>query len=213
MNEEEIFEILNSYKEAIDLILKRLDEMDEMYHQADDRAHKLESVIYDEILEPTRLAMEHEEREGRFNEFNDKFGEKLGAYDKILGAAEGNPDFSMVREAFDKYDELEEPKPESEAFVDGLIETVEAQIDGIKESLGIAPDTETVITQDEDGNTTVEVDGEVVAEESETTEEKDGPAEPAEDAQNELPFDEENSEEDDPDEIAKFEKELEELSK
>lgn len=212
MNEEQIFEILNSYKEAIDLILARLEEMDKMYHGTDERLDKLESVIYDEILEPTRLAMEAQEKEGRFNDFNEKYGERLGAYDKVIGAAEGNPDFSMVREAFDNYEELPEPRPESDAFVDGLIETVEAQIDGIKESLGIEPDAKVEITQDENGDTEIKADGEVVA--SEETSDADGTEEPTGDGQAELPFEdsEENeSEEDDPEEVAKFEEELAKL--
>ena len=71
-------------------------------------------MIFDEILEPARLAMEADDKERRFNEFNEKYGEKLGAFDKILGAAEGNPEFSMARTAFDEYEKIPEPRPESD---------------------------------------------------------------------------------------------------
>ena len=212
MNEEQIFEILNSYKDAIDVLLNRCDELVNQNKALEERQNKLESILFDEILEPARLALEADERDRRFGEFNEKYGEKLGAYDKVLGAAEGNPEFSMAKTAFDEYDKLPEPKPEEDVFVDGLIETVEEQIDSIKESLGLEPDTKVEITQDENGDTEVKADGEVVASEKteeETTEEtkadEDG-------AQGEFDFDEEEEVEDDPEEVKKFEEELEKLN-
>ena len=205
--ENDIYEILNSYKDAIDVILGRCDELVNQNRALEERVNKLESIIFDEILEPARLALEADDRERRFGEFNDKYGERLGAFDKILGAAEGNPDFSMARSAFDEYDKLPEPRVEQDVFVDGLVEEVEKQIEGIKESLGLEPDTKVEVTRDEDGNTEIKADGEVVASEKEETTEE----EPAEDAaQGELDFsDEEEEKEDDPEEIKKYEEELE----
>ena len=209
--ENEIYDILNSYKEAIDLLLNRCDELVKAGAEQADRISKLESMLFDEILEPARLAMEADDKERRFNEFNEKYGEKLGAYDKVLGAAEGNPEFSMARTAFDEYENIPEPRPEEDVYVDGLIETVEEQIDSIKESLGIEPDAKVEITQDEEGDTEIKADGEVVAsekEEEETTEEEgtETPAEKGE--QGELDFDGDEEEEDDPEEIKKLEEEL-----
>jgi hypothetical protein len=205
MNEEQIFEILNSYKEAIDVLLTRCDELVNQNKALEERQNKIESILFDEILEPARLALEADDKERRFGEFNEKYGEKLGAYDKVLGAAEGNPDFSMARTAFDEYEKIPEPRPEEGVFVDGLIETVEEQIDSIKESLGIEPDAKVEITQDENGDTEIKADGEVVASETEETEKKpdveDG-------AQGELDFSE-DEEEEDPEEVKKFEEELE----
>ena len=213
--ENEIYDILNSYKEAIDLLLNRCDELVKAGAEQADRISKLESMLFDEILEPARLAMEADDKERRFNEFNEKYGEKLGAYDKVLGAAEGNPEFSMARTAFDEYENIPEPRPEEDVYVDGLIETVEEQIDSIKESLGIEPDAKVEITQDEEGDTEIKADGEVVAsekEEEETTEEE-GTETPAEEGeQGELDFSEEEEEEDDPEEVKKFEEELEKLN-
>ena len=214
MNEENIYEILNSYKEAIDVILSRCDELVNQNKALEERLNKLESIIFDEILEPARLALEADERDRRFGEFNEKYGEKLGAFDKVLGAAEGNPEFSMARSAFDEYEKLPEPRPDEEVFVDGLIETVEEQIEGIKESLGIEPDAKVEITQDENGDTEVKADGEVIAseKEEETTEEEKPAEETEEGSQGELDFSEEEEEEDDPDEVKKFEEELEKLN-
>ena len=210
--ENEIYDILNSYKEAIDLLLNRCDELVKKQTAQEEEINKLNTMLFDEILEPARLAMEADDKERRFNEFNEKYGEKLGAFDKILGAAEGNPEFSMARTAFDEYEKIPEPRPESDVYVDGLIETVEEQIDSIKESLGIEPDAKVEITQDENGDTEIKADGEVVAseteetkEEEETTEEGTEPTEEGE--QGELDFDG-DEEEDDPEEIKKLEEEL-----
>ena len=215
MNEENIYEILNSYKEAIDVLLNRCDELVNQNRALEERVNKVESILFDEILEPARLALEADDKERRFGEFNDKYGEKLGAFDKILGAAEGNPDFSMARSAFDEYEKIPEPRPEEDVFVDGLIETVEEQIDSIKESLGIEPDAKVEITQDENGDTEIKADGEVVASETEETKDKEetteeGTEAPAEEGeQGELDFDGDEEEEDDPEEIRKYEEELE----
>ena len=213
--EQEIYDILNSYRDAIDVLLNRCDQLVQLNQALEERVGKLEGILFDEILEPARLAMEADDKERRFGEFNDKYGERLGAFDKILGAAEGNPEFSMARNAFDEYEKIPEPRPEQDVFVDGLIETVEEQIDSIKESLGIEPDAKVEITQDENGDTEVKADGEVVAsEKEETTAEGDGegtetPAE--EGVQGELDFSDDEEKEDDPEEIKKFEEELEKL--
>ncbi len=215
MNEENIYEILNSYKEAIDVLLSRCDELVNQNKALEERQNKIESILFDEILEPARLALEADDKERRFGEFNEKYGERLGAFDKILGAAEGNPEFSMARNAFDEYEKIPEPRPEEDVFVDGLVEEVEKQIDGIKESLGLEPDTKVEITQDENGDTEIKADGEVVASETEETKEEETTeeepkAEEEDGSQAEFDFDEET--EDDPDEVKKFEEELEKLN-
>jgi hypothetical protein len=212
MNEEQIFEILNSYKDAIDVLLTRCDEIVNQNRALEERMNKLESIIFDEILEPARLALEADDRDRRFGEFNEKYGERLGAFDKVLGAAEGNPDFSMAKTAFDEYEKLPEPRVEEDVFVDGLIETVEEQIDSIKESLGLEPDTKVEITQDENGDTEVKADGEVVASEKEETEATEEPKTEDEEAQGEFDFSDEEEDEDDPEEVKKFEEELEKLN-
>lgn len=213
MDENQIFEILNSYKDAIDLLINRCDELVNQVKGLEERVNKTDSILFDEILEPARLAMEADDKERRFGEFNEKYGERLSAYDKILGAAEGNPEFSMARNAFDEYEKIPEPRPESDVFVDGLVEEVEKQIDGIKESLGLEPDTKVEITQDENGDTEIKADGEVVASEKtegETVAEET--KEPEVEAQGELDFSDEEETEDDPEEIKKFEEELEKLN-
>ena len=212
MNEENIYEILNSYKDAIDVLLSRCDELVSQNKALEERQNKIESILFDEILEPARLALEADEKDRRFGEFNEKYGERLGAFDKVLGAAEGNPDFSMAKTAFDEYEKLPEPRVEEDVFVDGLIETVEEQIDSIKESLGLEPDAKVEITQDENGDTEVKADGEVVASEKAEEETTEEPKTEEEEAQGEFDFSDEEEDEDDPEEVKKFEEELEKLN-
>ena len=101
----------------------------ELYKNADEELHLMPP--YDSVYRYYLQAMidfhngEYDKYNATYEMFNEKYGEKLGAFDKILGAAEGNPEFSMARTAFDEYEKIPEPRPESDVYVDGLIETVE----------------------------------------------------------------------------------------
>ena len=174
-------------------------------NQTDERIHKIESTVYDEIINPTKAYIEETNRNARFDDFNSKYGEKLGAFNDSLRALEGE-DFDLTKSAFDKYDGLpEEERPDSDTYVESIIEEVGNQIDALKKGLGLPVDAEVTVTQDEEGNTVVEADGEVVA--AEGTEEV--PAE-ENDTNNEDGSEEvaEEDEEDNPEEVAAFEEEL-----
>lgn len=209
-NEKELYEVLQAFKGALDFLINKVDEMDKMYEdyrdQSDERMHKLESTLYDEIINPTKAYIDETNKNARFEDFSSKYGDKLGAFNDSLSAIDGE-EVDLTKSAFDKYDSLpEEDRPDEEAYVDSIISEVGSQIDAIKKGLGLPDDAEVTVTQDEDGNTTVEADGEVVA--SENTEEtvteendtnnEDGSDEVAED----------NEEEDNPEEVAAFEEEL-----
>lgn len=209
--DNEIWEVLSSFKSAIDMIINRVDEMDKMYEenrsQVDERLHDLESTLYDEIIRPTQEYIDETSRNERFDEFNGKYGEKLGAYNDALRALEGN-DFDLTRSAFDKYDGYEgEDKPDEEAFVDALISEVGSQLDQIKRGLGLPEDAEVSVTQTEDGETVVEADGQAVTGEDDELDE-DEELEDEEVADEELDEDEELEGDDSPEAIAAFEEEL-----
>lgn len=208
-NEKELYEVLQAFKGALDFLINKVDEMDKMYEdyrdQSDERMHKLESTLYDEIINPTKAYIDETNKNARFEDFSSKYGDKLGAFNDSLSAIDGE-EVDLTKSAFDKYDSLpEEDRPDEEAYVDSIISEVGSQIDAIKKGLGLPEDAEVTVTQDEDGNTTVEADGEVVA--SESTEEI--PAE-ENDTNNEDGSEEvaEENEEDDPEEVAAFEEEL-----
>ena len=208
--DQELYEVLQAFKGALDFLINKVDEMDKMYEdyrdQSDERMHKLESTLYDEIINPTKAYIDETNKNARFEDFSSKYGDKLGAFNDSLSAIDGE-DVDLTKSAFDKYDSLpEEDRPDEEAYVESIISEVGSQIDAIKKGLGLPEDAEVTVTQDEDGNTTVEADGEVVA--SENTEET--VTEEETDTNNDDGSDEvaEENEEDDPEEVAAFEEEL-----
>ena len=209
-NERELFEVLKAFKGALDYLMNKVDEMDKMYednrNQTDERMHKIESTLYDEIINPTKEYIDETNRNARFEDFNSKYGEKLGSFNDSLSAIDGE-DVDLTKSAFDKYDSLpEEDRPDADEYVESIIAEVGSQIDAIKKGLGLPEDTEVTVTQDGDGNTVVEADGEVVETEGEAEE---APAE-ENDTNNEDGSEEvaEEDEEDNPEEVAAFEEEL-----
>ena len=209
-NERELFEVLKAFKGALDYLMNKVDEMDKMYednrNQVDERMHKIESTLYDEIINPTKEYIDETNRNARFEDFNSKYGEKLGSFNDSLSAIDGE-DVDLTKSAFDKYDSLpEEDRPDADEYVESIIAEVGSQIDAIKKGLGLPEDAEVTVTQDGDGNTVVEADGEVVEAEGETEE---APAEEndtnIEDSSEEVA---EEDEEDNPEEVAAFEEEL-----
>lgn len=208
--DQELYEVLQAFKGALDFLINKVDEMDKMYEdyrdQSDERIHKLESTLYDEIINPTKAYIDETNKNARFEDFSSKYGDKLGAFNDSLSAIDGE-DVDLTKSAFDKYDSLpEEDRPDEEAYVESIISEVGSQIDAIKKGLGLPDDAEVTVTQDEDGNTTVEADGEVVA--SENTEEV--ATEEETDTNNDDGSEKvaEENEEDDPEEVAAFEEEL-----
>lgn len=211
MDEKEIYEILSSYKQAIDMIIERLDQMDEMYHQSDARVDELEKAVYEQVLNPINELIEEGEKNARFDEFDNKYGEKLSAYNDTLAPME-EEGFDLSRATFDAYDSLpEEQRPDEEAYVNEVARVAEEKIAQIKEAFGIEPNTATEITDDGNGNVEVKVDEDGDGEPEtpvEETEVKEETKEVPEDEEKEIGSEEVEEKIDDPEEIAKFEEEL-----
>lgn len=211
MDEKEIYEILSSYKQAIDMIIERLDQMDEMYHQSDARVDELEKAVYEQVLNPINELIEEGEKNARFDEFDNKYGERLSAYNDTLAPME-EEGFDLSRATFDAYDSLpEEQRPDEEAYVNEVARVAEEKIAQIKEAFGIEPDTATEITDDGNGNVEVKVDEDGDGEPEtpvEETEVKEETKEVPEDEEEEIGSEEVEEKIDDPEEIAKFEEEL-----
>jgi hypothetical protein len=211
--DNELFEVLQAFKGALDYLMDKVDQLDKMYEdyrdQTDERVHKIESTLYDEIINPTKAYIDETNKNARFDDFNSKYGEKLGAFNKNLSAIDGE-DVDLTKAAFDRYDSLpEEERPDADAYVESIISEVGSQIEAIKESLGLPEDAEVSVTQDENGETVVEADGEVVATENEEAIPEEAPVEEndtnIEDGSKEA---EDEELEDNPDEVAAFEEEL-----
>lgn len=214
MDENEIYEILSSYKQALDMIIERIDQMDEMYHAADQRVDELEKTVREQILDPINQLVEEGEKNARFDEFDNKYGEKLSAFNDTLAPME-EEGFDLSRATFDAYDALpEDQRPDEEAYVNEVTRVAEEKINQIKEAFGIPSDTATEVTDDGEGNVEVKVDedgdgeaetpveeaGEEASEETEVTDEPDG--------KEEVGSEESEEKIDDPEEIAKLEEEL-----
>lgn len=210
MNENEIYEILESYRQALDFLVEKVDSIVQENMAMKEQLGGLEQVLYEGILSPAKEAIDSAEREDRFEDFNSKYGEQLGGYNGQLAPIEGE-DFDLTRTAFDNYDSIpDEEKPDSDEYVNALIAQVDEQIGHIKEALGLPENTEVEVKQDENGNTEISADGEPIASEDKSEEgASEGEKEVEEKPLEEKPEKEEEEEKvDDPEEIAALEEEL-----
>lgn len=196
MEDNELYEVLNSFKEAIDMIIARQKELDEMYeeghNQMDDRIHKLENILYDEILGPAKEMLDKDADDKAFGEFHDKYGEQFAPLSGFTKSIEGN-DFDVERQAYDDYNGIEGDKPDEDAYVAKLVENLKGQLDAIIEQAknsGIDMSNKTVEIE-KNGNepATVEV-------EDASTQDKEEEAGHGEEASDDIEISEEATEDD-----------------
>lgn len=210
MEDAELYEVLSSYKGALDQILQRLDQMDKMNEdwkrEVDEQIHDLRKTLFDDILAPAQEAMDAANREKAYEEFSGRYSEKFAPYLDSAKAIEGD-DFDLMREAFDNYNAIEGEKPDEAEYIEVLLGKVAEQVKAVKEALG-AEDIE--IKQGEDGETEIKADGkEVDAADLENAAEKDGEGGEENKGEEEINEEEEEVVEDTPEDIAALEKELE----
>lgn len=199
--DEELVEVLAAYKDSIDLLLARVDEIDKMvesYHeQYDDRFHKIEDEINNEILGPAEEAFKRVDHDKRFGEFTSKYGERLGTFNDKLHAIEG-PDFDLTTKAFDDYNAIEGDKPDEDKYIEELTKQIGDQLEAIKQAMGLGQ--EAVVEVEKKGDEPAKV--EVESNEQQAKEEEAGHEEPKEEVE------ESEEVEDDPEEVKKFQDEL-----
>lgn len=218
MNEEEIINYLRSLRDAIvegaETIKNLEKKVDEYISANDEKVNELKSTLYEQVIDPANEYIAEMDRNDRFNQFNERHGEKLSPFNEELSALEGD-DFDIVRTAFDAYDNYEgDDRMDEDEYVDQLIEQVGQKLSDIKEKLGIPAGTDVAVQETEDGEVEVVTeDGEVVAstdDEEESLEEKHGDevTEDGEDEEEAVKIDDASEVEDDPEEVAAFEEEL-----
>lgn len=218
MNEEEIINYLRSLRDAIvegaETIKNLEKKVDEYISANDEKVNELKSTLYEQVIDPANEYIAEMDRNDRFNQFNERHGEKLSPFNEELSALEGD-DFDIVRTAFDAYDDYEgDDRMDEDEYVDQLIEQVGQKLSDIKEKLGIPAGTDVAVQETEDGEVEVVTeDGEVVAstdDEEESLEEKHGDevTEDGEDEEEAVKIDDASEVEDDPEEVAAFEEEL-----
>ena len=204
MDEQKLNEILTSYRDAINALIERMDAQDEMVKAVVEKVDGLDHLIFDEVINPAKEAMDQSIYETGLNDFGNRYKDKLAGYNEKLRPIEGE-DFDIVKQAYDGYNGIEGEKPDEAMYVDELIKVVDKQLEDIRSAIGAPADAEVAVKQDGNGETVVEVDGKEVSEES--VEEK--PAESAdESAEEATEVSDSDEEETDPEELAALEKEL-----
>lgn len=203
MDEQKLNEILTSYRDAINALIERMDAQDEMVKAVVEKVDGLDHLIFDEVINPAKEAMDQSIYETGLNDFGNRYKDKLASYNEKLRPIEGE-DFDIVKQAYDGYNSIEGEKPDEAMYVDELIKVVDKQLEDIRSAIG-APANAEVTVSNEDGETKVKVDGKEVSEKS--VEEK--PAESAdESAEEATEVSDSDEEETDPEELAALEKEL-----
>ena len=203
MNEMQLNEILASYRDAINALIERVDAQDGMIQAVREKAEGTERLIFDEVINPAKAEMEKQIYDAGLEDFTNRYGEKLNGYNDKLRPIEGE-DFDIMKQAYDGYNSIEGEKPDEAMYVDELVKVVDKQLDDIRAAIGAPADAEVAVKQDEDGETTVEVDGQEVKEVSEDSEDSDK-TEVKETEETEI---KDSDEESDPEELAALEEEL-----
>ena len=203
MDEMQLNEILASYRDAINALIERVDAQDGMIQAVREKAEGTERLIFDEVINPAKAEMEKQIYNAGLEDFTNRYGEKLNGYNDKLRPIEGE-DFDIMKQAYDGYNSIEGEKPDEAMYVDELVKVVDKQLDDIRAAIGAPANAEVAVKQDEDGETTVEVDGQEVKEVSEDSEDSD---------KTEVKETEEtgikgSDEESDPEELAALEEEL-----
>lgn len=202
MDENQLNEILSSFRDAITALIERADAQDDMIKAIQEKTDSTERLIFDEVINPAKAEMEKQIYDAGLEDFSSRYSDKLDGYNDKLRPIEGE-DFDIMRQAYDGYNSIEGEKPDEAMYIDELVKVVDKQLDDIRQAIGAPAGAEVAVKQDEDGETVVEVDGEKVSEES--VEKK-----PAEDESVEetIEVSDEDEEETNPEELAALEKEL-----
>lgn len=201
MDENQLNEILSSFRDAITALIERADAQDDMIKAIQEKTDSTERLIFDEVINPAKAEMEKQIYDAGLEDFSSRYSDKLGGYNDKLRPIEGE-DFDIMKQAYDGYNSIEGEKPDEAMYIDELVKVVDKQLDDIRQAIGAPADAEVAVKQGENGETVVEVDGEEVSSD-ESAEEK-----PAESVDEEVEVSDNDEEETDPEELAALEKEL-----
>lgn len=166
MDETQLNEILVSYRDAINALIERIDSQDAMLQAAIEKVDGLEKLVFDDVINPAKKALEDSIYDAGLSDFSDRYGEKLGGYNDSLKAIEGE-DFDIMKQAYDGFNARENKDITEEEWVNELITQVDVQLNSIREALGAPADAKVEIVDDGEGEPEVKVDGEVVEPETE----------------------------------------------
>lgn len=172
---DNIEETLAAFKETLIFLVEQEKIRGEEVSALNDKIEAVNSYMMDNIVNPSIAAYKEEQ----FNDFNDKYGERLGKFNGTLQTSLNEPEYDATREAFNELDALPQEEREGideEAYVSGVEEGLAEYVQNIKQSLGLPEDTAVEITDNGDGNIEVvadtDGDGEPDTEVTEETEEE-----------------------------------------
>lgn len=182
MDETELVEVLQSYKDAIGLLEEKFnafsEEIGHVREELQARIESLEDTVINGIINPAHEAAEKAAYDRDLEDFKGRYSEKIDPYLDKIKAVEGD-DFDIYKTAFDGYKEYKDANGDRAldevGYVDELLSGIASQLDKVKELIN-AENVE--VKQDEDGNTELKADGETVAEEEKTETPEDTTEEP-----------------------------------
>lgn len=173
--------------QKLDMLIAAVQEVAAKVDAHDQQLQELDSVIYDGLIGPANEALAQNEYDNALSDFRAKYAEKLGPYESITKAVEGE-DFDVYKAAFDGYNDGDYDVSVDE-YIDKVTESLTAQIQTIKEVVAEVEDVKPedvhveVEGTNENGEPQVEVEiesekdhneeMETKAEEGETKEELD----------------------------------------
>lgn len=162
--DEDVYTIATEFRNVINVLLERVKALE-------DRTAELDEVLFDDILNPAKAAMDN----ANFESFKSRTSEKLGPLENDVRAIEGE-DFDLYRTAMDSFKESD---IEDEAeFIDEFAKSISSQVAELKEKLGVG---KVEVAVDEANNVEVKADGETIdtdtAETAETAVEETTPTE------------------------------------
>lgn len=204
MDENQLNEILSSFRDAITALIERSDAQDDMIKAIQEKTDSTERLIFDEVINPAKAEMEKQIYDAGLEDFSSRYSDKLGGYNDKLRPIEGE-DFDIMKQAYDGYNSIEGEKPDEAMYIDELVKVVDKQLDDIRQAIGAPADAEVAVKQDENGKTVVEVDDKEVSKESVEKNPDESADESVEEA---IEVSEDDEEETNPEELAALEKEL-----
>lgn len=179
----EIKEMINTFRETLTFLVEQEKIRGEEVAALNDKIEAVNSTLVNQVINPSIEAY----KEQQFNDFNEKYGEKLNQYDDTIKLAQNDPEYSSSRAAWEQMNADVPPEEmanfDTDGFVDQVTESLAEYVNGIKDSLGLAEDTPVEIKQDGNGDLEVkaDVDGdgkmEEVATEETTSKETDAETE------------------------------------
>jgi hypothetical protein len=182
MDETELVEVLQSYKDAIGLLEEKFnafsEEIGHVREELQARIESLEDTVINGIINPAHEAAEKAAYDRDIEDFKGRYSEKIDPYLDKIKAVEGD-DFDIYKTAFDGYKEYKDANGDKAldevGYVDELLSGIASQLDKVKELINAE---EVEVKQDENGNTEIKADGETVAEGEKTETPEDTTEEP-----------------------------------